>query len=185
MYLSFIYWKRGIVVLLNTIFLMKHIIWNKRTWVWEPACSTPLAIPFSELTNTVALPDKRTFPETLSHIGSHIKQVRLERSLPIKEVIEQLNIDRETLRCWESGTYEPHVYHYPTILTFLGYDPLQIDTTTLAGKIKRYRYIHGLSQEKMAEILQTDRSTVWQWETNLREPIPVCRERILKLVGNM
>jgi len=135
------------------------------------------------LTNTVALPDKRPFPEYLHTIGSHIKNARLERNLLIKAVVEQLDIDRETLRCWETGVYEPHVYQYPSILAFLGYDPLQIDTSTLAGKIKQYRYSHGLSQEKMAELLQTDRSTVWQWETKNREPIPNCRERILRLVG--
>ncbi|MGB4776376.1 MAG: helix-turn-helix transcriptional regulator [Daejeonella sp.] len=96
-----------------------------------------------------------------------------------------MHIDRETLRCWEMGVYEPRVQHYPAIIAFLGYDPLQIDTNTLAGKIKRYRYLNGLTQDDLAELLHTDRSTVWQWETNNRQPIPICRKRILDLVNGI
>ena len=94
-------------------------------------------MPFSSLVKTVPLPDKRAIPDELQHIGDHIKKARLERRILIKDVITELDIDRETLRGWELGLWEPFVRHYPKIVKFLKYNPFNIETDTLGGRIKK------------------------------------------------
>ena len=101
----------------------------------------------------------------------------------IKDVIAELKIERETLRGWELNLFEPHVSHYPLIMRFLGYNPIQFDTDSLAGKIKSYRYKNGLTQKQFGELLQTDAAVVWQWESNGRPPLEKTKKRIFELVN--
>ena len=129
------------------------------------------------------MPDKRPFPKELQSIGNHIKYTRLERRILIKDVIDELKIDRETLRGWELNLFEPHVSHYPLIIHFLGYNPCQFETDSLSGKIKSYRYKNGLTQKQFGELLQTDAAVVWQWESNGRPPLEKTKKRILELVN--
>jgi DNA-binding transcriptional regulator YiaG len=120
----------------------------------------------------VPVPDKRAFPSALQHIGDHIKKTRLERKILIKDLITTLEINRETLRGWELGLWQPFVRHYPKIIHFLGYYPLSHETETLGGKIKKYRFEHGLTQKQFAVLLSTDGCTIALWEGNKRVPLP-------------
>jgi transcriptional regulator with XRE-family HTH domain len=138
-------------------------------------------VPFSALNVIVALPDKRPFPNELETVGNHLKQARLSRNMLIKDVIAQLEIDRETLRGWELNLFEPHVSHYPLIISFLGYNPCNFETDSLGGKIKAYRYKYGLTQKQFGKLLNCDCSVVWQWESNTRLPIPKTQERLLSI----
>ncbi|MBL7738491.1 MAG: helix-turn-helix domain-containing protein [Chitinophagaceae bacterium] len=140
-------------------------------------------MPFSTLTKIIPLPDKRPYPKELQHIGHHLKKARLERSLLIKDVLAILNVDRETLRAWETGIWKPFARHYPKIIRFLGYDPFPHETKTLGGRIKTYRHQHGLSQEQFASLVHTDRSTVCIWETNQRLPVAETIRAIEKIIG--
>jgi hypothetical protein len=145
-------------------------------------CNTPLAVPYSELNATINLPDKRPFPIDLKHVGDHIKYKRLAENILIKDVIEQIQIDRETLRGWELGLFEPLVHQYPQIIKFLGYFPFAFDTNTIAGKIKTYRYKNGLTQKEFGALLQKDGSVIWEWESNGRKPISKFLKQILELI---
>jgi DNA-binding transcriptional regulator YiaG len=148
----------------------------------EHGCNIPLAIPFSELNIQVPLPDKRSFPASLQSLGDHIKAARLQHKTPIKDLINELAISRETLRGWELNQFEPHVVHYPKIIKLLGYWPFSFETNSIAGKIKKYRYCHGLTQLQFAKLLGTHTSMVWHWECNNRIPLDDTRKRILALV---
>lgn len=139
-------------------------------------------MPFSKLNATVPLPDKRPIPSTLNTAGSHIKYKRLSENILIKDVIEQIKIDRETLRGWELGLFEPHVYHYPKIIEFLGYCPFTFDTNAIAGKIKTYRFKHGLTQKQFGALLKKDSSVIWEWESNGRKPNAKFLKQILELI---
>ncbi len=149
-----------------------------------PVCSIPLAIPFSELNSIVPLPDKRPFPDELQTVGDHIKQARLTRNILIKDVCTLIKIDRETLRGWELDLFEPHVCHYPLIISFLGYNPCVFETDTLSGKIKAYRFKHGLTQMQFGKLLNTNSSVIWQWESNSRLPLAKTYKKILALIQN-
>jgi DNA-binding transcriptional regulator YiaG len=133
--------------------------------------STHHAVPFSELAVTVALTDKRAFPKELKTIGDHIKQARLERKMLIKDVIAALGICRWTHREWEHNNLEPFVYHYPKIIAFLGYYPFDHETESLGGKIKKYRFMHGLSLADFGKLVGMVGSTVSTWERNKAKPI--------------
>ena len=139
-------------------------------------------MPFSELNTTIPLPDKRPFPKEVQTVGNHIKYARLSRNILIKDVCAFLKIDRETLRGWELGLFEPFVSHYPRIISFLGYNPCNFETDSLAGKIKAYRYEHGFSQMQLGELLQTKASVIWQWECNNRLPLEKTQKKILALI---
>lgn len=152
--------------------------------VWVQDCSTLLAVPFSKLNTSVPLPNKRPLPTELQTVGDHIKYARLTRNILIKDVIAYLQISRETLRAWELQQYEPQVSHFPLIISFLGYNPCSFDTATLAGKIKEYRYRKGKTQKELGELLSTDTSIIWQWETNGRMPIEKTQKQILELIEN-
>lgn len=156
--------------------------WNKQTLASAHACNIPLAIPFSELTVSVPLPDKRPFPESTQSIGDHIKHHRLTHNIPIKIIIEQLGINRETLRGWELNLFQPFVKHYPKIIQLLGYYPFSEELNTLGGKIKKYRYLNGLTQRQFAELMNTDVTAVWFWEANKRAPLPPTKEAIERFV---
>ena len=51
------------------------------------------------------------------------------------------------------------------------YVPFDVDTSTLGGKIKLYRYLHGLSQEELALKLEVNKSTVFHYENNKHNPL--------------
>lgn len=48
--------------------------------------------------------------------------------------------------------------------------PFELDTTTLPGRMKAYRCIHGLSQEQLARVLFIDECTVCSWESERHTP---------------
>lgn len=141
------------------------------------------AVPFSTLDKTLPLPDKRLFPQELQHVGHHIKKARLERNTPIKDLLAYFEIDRETLRGWELGLWEPFVRHYPKIIQFLGYFPFTHETKTLGGRIKKYRFDNGLTQPEFAKLVHTDKCTVSFWETNRRLPLQKTVRLLNKILG--
>lgn len=95
----------------------------------------------------------------------------------IKDVCAEIEVDRDTLRGRELGKFEPHVRHYPLIVSFLGYSPCIIETDSRAGKIKEYRYRRGLTQMQFGNLLHRDACIVWQWECNGRIPIVTTQKR--------
>lgn len=121
---------------------------------------------------TLAIPDKRPFPSHLQTVGDHIKYARLCRGILIKDVIEQLNITRDTLKSWEIGRYQPFPKHFPAIVSFLGYYPLEQETATLGDRIKKQRLLLGLSQKEFAQFIGTNATAVQYWEDNRKEPNP-------------
>lgn len=151
--------------------------------VLEQDCNTPYAVPFSVLNRTIPLPDKRPFPKQLQHVGDHVKKTRLERNIPIKDLLTYFEIDRETLRGWELGLWEPFVRHYPKIIQFLGYYPFTHEVETLGGRIKKYRFENGLTQPEFAKLLNTDKCTVSFWETNRRLPLQKTVQVLNKILG--
>jgi len=91
-----------------------------------------------------------------------------------------IGVSTDTITYWENGRFVPKVMFAPQIIAFLGYNPFQIETETLGGKVKHYRYQKGLSQKRFAKLLGVDPSTIKSWEENEFEPEP---ENSKKLAG--
>jgi DNA-binding XRE family transcriptional regulator len=98
------------------------------------------------------------------------------------EVARQLNVSKDCVCYWENDRSAPHLKYYPAIIAFLGYYPFTYETATFGGKIKRYKYEHGLSNEKLAKVLGVDETTVAQWERNKRVPLVRSLDKVLSII---
>lgn len=138
-------------------------------------------VPFSRLSVRIPLPDKRPVPPALKGIGDHLKAYRLQKRLPIKDIIKALQISRETLRCWEHGIYDPFPHHYPKIVALLGYYPFEPETANLPGMIRKCRLLLGLTQEEFARKLNVNRASIMYWEDGRRIPTSGSRKKLNKI----
>jgi len=129
------------------------------------------ALPFSRLTRTIPKPLGPKYLESPVTLGEKLRNRRLELHLLQKDVAGRLGVTEDSITNWELNRHEPHIMHYPKIIEFLGYIPFEIDTSTLGGKIKRYRYLKGISQEQLAKELGVDESTVNHYERNNKKPL--------------
>ena len=77
----------------------------------------------------------------------------------------------DTITGWENSRSTPKIYYYPSIISFLGYNPLKIDISTVQGKIFAYRFNNnGLTYKTLGKMVEVDASTIRKWE--LGESIP-------------
>lgn len=81
-----------------------------------------------------------------------------------KEVAKLIGVSEDCITYWENGRSEPQIQFIPYIIKFLGYMPLEIDISTLGGKIKDYRVRNGLSHKKMGKLFGVDATTIAAWE---------------------
>jgi transcriptional regulator with XRE-family HTH domain len=105
-------------------------------------------------------------------VGEKLRNRRLILKLSQVEAAERMGVPKEYVSHWETNRYQPQIKQYPVIIAFLGYCPWDIDTGSLGGKIKMYRYLNGLSQENLATELGVSESTIYKLEGNQRKPLP-------------
>ena len=111
------------------------------------------------------------YPKILNSIGDHIRKRRLDLKLCQKDVAGILKVDDMTIVCWEKNRNTPCTSQIPKIIEFLGYIPYNSkDCTDLKDKLQYFRKLAGLSQEKLADLLQVDESTVASWERGEHKP---------------
>jgi len=103
-------------------------------------------------------------------LGEKLRNKRIELGLSQSQVARILDTDTQYVYAWENNHNKPIISMYPMIIEFLGYFPFEIDTLTLGGRIKKYRYLHGMSQEKMAHFLNVDEGTIRGYEREKRTP---------------
>ena len=71
----------------------------------------------------------------------------------------------------------------PTIINFLGYNPLP-DIACLAAELKRYRVSRGITQEALAKKLGIDQCTLARWERGERTPTGLYRQLVEQFLAN-
>lgn len=106
-------------------------------------------------------------PDTL---GERVRNRRLQLDLLQKDVANIIGVTEDTITNWENNHSKPDIFYFPRIINFLGYMPFKIDTSTLAGKMKEYRYLNGLSQETLAKELGINESSVFYYEKGKHSP---------------
>lgn len=94
----------------------------------------------------------------------------MDRKLLQKDVAKLIGVSEDCITYWENGRSEPQIQFMPKIIEFLGYMSVDIDISTLGGRIKSYRIQHGLSYKKMGKLLGVDASTVGAWEKGISKP---------------
>ncbi|MEO8173112.1 MAG: hypothetical protein ABI581_08520 [Sediminibacterium sp.] len=112
-----------------------------------------------------------------------MKKKRMDLGLYQSAVAKLLNVTEDCLYLWENERNKPRLYQYPAIIAFLGYYPFDHETATFGGKIKRYKYEHGLSNKKLAKLLQVDEATVENWERNRRLPLKRSTDMVLLVIN--
>jgi DNA-binding transcriptional regulator YiaG len=127
-------------------------------------------------------PKPNGYPTSPQTLGEHIKRKRLDRGISQAMAAQEMNVSEDCLSYWEQNRNHPRLYQYPAIIAFLGYYPFGHETETLGGKIKRYKYEHGVSNEKLAKQLGVDEGTVAKWEQNRRVPKAKQYKIVLSLI---
>ncbi len=143
------------------------------------------AVPFWKMRKTVRnalgviLLDKDT------PIGLHIRKKRLERQMNHEDAAKELGVTEACLWLWENLKAKPQIHHMPQLIRFLGYCPVDLDTTTLAGRIKSYRFLNGLSCESLGILLGVGGGAVSYWEAGGKPKLPTVKkiEEVIKKIG--
>ncbi|KQS37174.1 XRE family transcriptional regulator [Pedobacter sp. Leaf194] len=94
----------------------------------------------------------------------------MELKLLQKDVAKICGVCEDSITNWEMNKSVPQVQFFPRIIKFLGYLPIEVDMTTLPGRLKAYRYFNGLSQKQMGKILSVDGATICSWELEEHQP---------------
>jgi DNA-binding XRE family transcriptional regulator len=83
---------------------------------------------------------------------------------------DQQGVTEDCVTLWGKNRSNPAMRYYPKIIEFLGYFPFEIDTNVLAGRIKMYRYLKGVTQETLAKELKVNESTIHHYENGKHKP---------------
>jgi hypothetical protein len=59
-----------------------------------------------------------------------------------------VGVSEDTITFWENNKVYPSIKYYPRIMQFLGCIPFEFDESTFGGRLKKCRYLHGLSHEQ-------------------------------------
>jgi len=119
-----------------------------------------------------------SYPHNPITLGEHIRRRRMDLKMSQAAVARSLGVVEDCITYWENHRSEPKVSYYPRILTFLGYSPWQLDISTLQGRLKEYRYRHGLSYKKFGMIFGMDAAHIKKLEEGSTVPF---RKTIAKL----
>ena len=95
-----------------------------------------------------------------------------------------LGVSEATITGWELNQTTPSITQLPKIISFLGYipEPYCKKADNFIEQIKLYRQIHGLTQEKFAELVGVDETTVAKWERGDHEPMKILKEKVLNFM---
>ncbi|HEV7781417.1 MAG TPA: helix-turn-helix transcriptional regulator [Chitinophagaceae bacterium] len=111
-------------------------------------------------------------------LGDKIKNRRLALQLTQEQAGRQIGVTRETLWDWENHIAEPTIEFYPAIIEFLGFTPFVFDLSTLGGKVKQYRYLHGLSQDGLSASLGIGGATIMRVEHGIGQVSKATRKAL-------
>ncbi len=130
----------------------------------------------------VAKPKPIGYPPHPQSVGEHIRKKRMDVGISQGVLARQLGVSEDCVCYWEQNRNQPRLYQYPAIIKFLGYYPFDHETETFGGKIKRYKYEHGLSNEKLAKLLGVDETTIANWERNKQKPLNKIMKTVLSIL---
>jgi len=127
-------------------------------------------LPFChiQLTGYKALPP--AYPRELKTLGDHLRKRRLDLGLLQRDVAERLEVNQMTICNWETNRTSPQLRFIPRIIAFLGYDPCDTPPQALGKRILATRRRLGLSQKRLAGLLDVDPGTLSCWEGGKSSP---------------
>jgi DNA-binding transcriptional regulator YiaG len=85
------------------------------------------------------------------------------------DVAAIIDCDEITVVNWEKNRFIPRIDYMPSIIRFLGYNPLPAGSR-IVERIVAHRKSRGLTQKQFARQLGVDLSTLARWERGERTP---------------
>jgi transcriptional regulator with XRE-family HTH domain len=142
-----------------------------------------MALPCSRLVQKVPKPLGNKYIQNPVTLGEKLRNRRLELRLFQKDVAKRIGVTEDCIAYWEKNRSQPTVCYYPALISFLGYFPFDIDTTSFGGKITYYRYLNGLTQEELAKELGVNESTVYHYEKGTHRPFKKALKKLELLLA--
>ena len=135
--------------------------------------------PISPLHLTTPKPKHFRYPKEIITVGDEVRKARIDRGLTQHEVAEMIGVNRNAIYEMELNNRKLTIYALHKAYCFLGYIPttLNIDESTLAGKMFIHRIINGFSLKEVGEKVGLDKSTISRFEIGKK----VKRESIKKI----
>lgn len=99
-----------------------------------------------------------------------------------KEVAAGLGVDTATVTNWELGHTEPEERFVPTLIRFLGHNPLA-EPRSPGEQVRRERLTHGLSIAALAKLAGVDEASVSHMEKGNVRTHPNVAAKIWKALG--
>ncbi|MEQ1618365.1 MAG: helix-turn-helix transcriptional regulator [Gemmatimonas sp.] len=103
-------------------------------------------------------------------MGEHLQRRRAQRNLLQKEAAAEIGVIEATYYLWEKDRAFPNARLYATVVKFLGYDPLPVGEG-FPERLKRERWLRGLTIREAAKLLGVNESTFGDWELGRGEPL--------------
>ena len=129
-----------------------------------------VALPFCHIQLTGRRPPSPAYPRELKTLGDHLRKRRLDLGLLQSDVAEKLQVHPLTVCNWETNRTSPQLRFLPRIIAFLGHDPYDPPPQALGKRIIATRRRFGLSQKRLAGLLNIDPSTLGRWERGKGSP---------------
>ena len=126
-------------------------------------------MPYCPVHLKAARPTDPAYPKSIQKIGDHVRKRRLDLGLLQKSVAKQLKVSETTIWQWENNESRPALRCMPSIIEFLGYNPIPI-TPGVVGKILAWRTQSGTSRRNAARLIGVDETTLARWERSERKP---------------
>jgi transcriptional regulator with XRE-family HTH domain len=86
-----------------------------------------------------------------------------------RQIAEQIGVTEATIYHWEGQRTVPKLPSTQRIIAFLGYIPFETPNS-ISEKIKNCRKVLGLTQERMAEMIGINETTLKLFEAGKRRP---------------
>ncbi len=131
---------------------------------------------------TASKPMSCDYPKELKTLGDHLRKRRLDLKLLQREVGQRIGVVEASIWNWEDGRVSPEVKHFPAIIAFLGYNPIQ-KPDTLRAQLVWHRQGKGWTQKVFAKALGIDQSTLAGWERGERKPMGRFYSHVTAILG--
>jgi DNA-binding XRE family transcriptional regulator len=93
-------------------------------------------------------------------LAQHLNRERQIRKLRQGEAALVIGVDPKTYKAWEGGGTPPTSHHWPSVIAFLGCDPILETPVTFPEMVSAIRRRRGLTANELGKLLGVYKLTV-------------------------
>jgi DNA-binding XRE family transcriptional regulator len=103
-------------------------------------------------------------------LGAHLLYVRRRKCLSQRAAAATIGVEASAYNAWEWGKGEPSVAFWPSVIAFLGYDPICGDPRSLSEKLDALQRRTGLTRKAIGDSIGVCWTTLNNWEAGKTKP---------------